>query len=165
MVSATPSSSPFSPVPVQSPSCRIQSFTHCSSVGASPQATCGTTTRKHNPVGAPLWGLQPCPGCIHLCCDVFRLPHGDLLWHGPPQAAGGHPASPWSSLWAAEESAQVPGGPPPCASSLQTLLSVGLFLSHFFSVPSLRAAAQWHTSGCICSLWEEHLHPTRQVVL
>lgn len=74
--------------------------------------------QKHSPVGAPLRGLQPRSGCIHLCCDIFRLPHGDLLWHGPPQAAGGQPALPWSSLWAAEESAQVPGGPPPHVSSL-----------------------------------------------
>jgi len=67
------------------------------------------------------------------CSSVGSLPRaagGDLLHCGPPWAAGGQPASPWSSARAARgDSAPMSQAPPPPRSSL-TLGSAELFLSH-----------------------------------
>jgi len=68
------------------------------------------------------------------CSSTGSLPRatgGDLLHRGLPWAAGGQPASPWSSPQGCrgKTSAPVPGSPPPPPSSL-TLVSAGLFLSH-----------------------------------
>ena len=51
-------------------------------------------------------GSQP-PSGTSTCSSVGSLPQaagGYLLHHGPPWTAGGQPASPWSSPWAAGES-------------------------------------------------------------
>jgi len=48
-------------------------------------------------------GSLPPSGHISLlqCGVLLGLQGGYLLYCGPPRAAGGQPASPWSSLWAA----------------------------------------------------------------
>lgn len=72
---------------------------------------------------APLWALhrlQPSSEHIHL------LRQG-LPWCAPPWAAGGQPAP---FVGSSRISAPAPGMPSCCSPSL-TLVSVGLFLSHF----------------------------------
>lgn len=124
MVSATHSSSPFLLF-----KCRVRPAGYHPCYPAPVWALLHKLHAVPAPSGTPLQGLQPPSGNIHLlCCSIFRLPDGDLLCHGPPWAARGQPASPWFSLWAAEESLLR-------HLEHQAFLSAGLFLSHFSHSP------------------------------
>ena len=132
VVSAAPSSSHSSPAPAWGPSHGRQSSTNWSSVGrptgCSPsgrgcssigghkpcQQSCssmgsllstgphilpGVCSNAGSPWDAACFGHPPAPAW-----GPPRAAGGDLLYHGPPQAAGAQPASRWSSLWAGGES-------------------------------------------------------------
>ena len=121
VVSATPPSSRSSPAPAWgpthgrqsfmifssvSPSHGVQIFTKCSSVGPfhRVQSIKNGLLQCGSPPGAtgPARKLAPARA-VHGVTASFRAHPPAPAW-GPPRAAGGQPASPWSSPWAAGES-------------------------------------------------------------
>jgi len=79
-------------------------------LSTGPQVLAGACSSTGSPQGHSL--LQ-----ASTCCGMGSLPQatgGSLLHRGPPWAAGGQPASPWSSARVArEDSALVSRAPPP----------------------------------------------------
>lgn len=83
---------------------------------------------------APAWGSP-------------QAPEDDLLHHGPPQATGGQPASPWAAAWVAGESLSLLNSVIPEAlpllllGSALALLDMGKASSSFLQKPRCSSPA------------------------